>query len=68
MHPATTQFTTSPGKSCHGCLWEHERSSVCHEVAKVAVRAGLSDCEYAGVIYVLTVADARQLELITEGE
>lgn len=66
MNPATMQFTTAPGKSCSGCLFEHERSTVCHEAALVAVRAGLPDCEYSGLVYVAVVVDARQLDLLQE--
>ena len=62
------QFTTAPGKRCKGCVFEHERSSVCHEAARVAVLADLKDCEYSGLIYVLRAVDKRQLELITEKE
>lgn len=68
MRPADIQFITVPGKSCRGCIWEHERSTVCHEAARVAILAGLSDCENSGLIYVLKVADKRQLELIPQGE
>jgi hypothetical protein len=63
MRPADTQVTTAPGKSCRGCIWEHEHSSVCHEVARVAVLAKLPDCEYSNLIYVLKPVDTRQLEL-----
>jgi hypothetical protein len=68
MQPALLQFTTAPGKNCRGCLFEHERSTVCHEAVRVALRAGLADCEYSGLIYVLKAADERQLELIPQGE
>jgi hypothetical protein len=60
------QFTTAPGKGCKGCLFEHERSTVCHEAARVAVRAGQPDCEYSGLIYVAVVVDERQLDLLQE--
>lgn len=60
------QVITAPGKSCKGCIWEHEHSSACHEVARVAKLSGLPDCEYSGIIYVLKPIDARQLQLITE--
>jgi len=65
--PSNTQVTTAPGKSCRGCIWENEHSSVCHEVARVARLAKLPDCEYSNLIYVLKPIDERQLELI-EGE
>ncbi len=64
MQPAQMQFTTAPGKGCKGCLFEHERSTVCHEVARVALRANLPDCEYSGIIYVAKVVDTRQLDLV----
>lgn len=67
MQPAQMQFTTAPGKGCKGCLFEHERSPVCHEVARVALRAGLKDCEYESIIYVVKVVDDRQISLI-DGE
>lgn len=62
--PSEMQFTTAPGKNCGGCLFENERSTVCHEVARVAVRAGLPDCEYSRLIYVARAVDERQLELV----
>lgn len=65
MIPASIQFTTAPGK---GCLFEHERSTICHEVARVALRASMPDCEYAGIIYVAKPIDERQLDLLAEGE
>lgn len=68
MRPASMQFTTAPGARCKGCLFEHERSTVCHEAAAVAVRSGQLDCEYEKIIYVAVVQDERQLELITQGE
>jgi len=68
MKPADTQVTTAPGKSCRGCIWEYEHSSVCHEVARVARLANLPDCEYSNLIYVLKPVDDRQLELIEQGE
>lgn len=64
MGPAYVQFVTAPGKSCNGCLFEHERSTVCHEAARVAVRSGMLDCEYERVIYVLKQIDTRQTSLI----
>lgn len=66
MRPAEMQFTTAPGKSCQGCLFEHERSTVCHEAAAAAVRAGLADCEHSGLIYVAVLVDSRQLDLLQE--
>ena len=68
MSPVDMQFTTTPGKHCKGCVFEHERSTVCHEAVRVALRAGLADCEYSNLIYVLKIADDRQLELIPQGE
>jgi hypothetical protein len=68
MNPATTQFIASPGKSCKGCIWEEARSTVCHEVARVAVKAGLPDCEYSGIVYILKPVDERQLDLLAQGE
>ena len=67
MRPEDIQFTTAPGKRCKGCVFEHERSTVCHEAVRVAVLSGQPDCEYSGIIYVLKPFDVRQLELI-EGE
>lgn len=70
MNPAEIQFTTAPGKHCKGCLFEHERSSVCHEVAAVALKASMPDCEYSGIIYVIKPTDERQLDLlaVNQGE
>jgi hypothetical protein len=68
MRPEDIQFTTAPSKRCKGCVFEHERSTVCHEAVRVAVRSGLQDCEYSNLIYVLKPVDVRQLELIEQGE
>lgn len=70
MNPAEIQFTTAPGKRCKGCLFEHERSSVCHQVAAVAIKAGMPDCEYERIVYVLKPTDERQLDLlaVNQGE
>lgn len=64
MKPGEIQFTTAPGKGCKGCLFENERSTVCHEVARVALRANLPDCEYEKIVYVAKPIDDRQLDLL----
>lgn len=62
MDIASLNFTSKPGKSCLGCLFEESRSTVCREACAAAVRAGMPDCD-DGVIYVLVEADPRQLEI-----
>jgi hypothetical protein len=65
MDPATIMFAAVAAKKgcCACCLFENERSTVCHAAGAEAKRRGVEDCE-AGYIYVLVERDARQLDLI----
>lgn len=65
MDPANTKFTTAPAKTCKGCLFNGERSPVCHKATALAVRAGLEDCD-SGVIYIAVETDPRQLDLLKD--
>lgn len=50
---------------CKGCLFEHERSTVCHQAGAEAKRRGIEDCE-AGFVYVRVQIDPRQLDIFGE--
>jgi hypothetical protein len=63
MEPSALRFTTQPAKSCKSCLFDGERSPVCHKATAVAIRAGLADFD-AGFVYIAVEADPRQLELL----
>lgn len=52
-------------EECVGCIFEKERSSVCHAAGAEAKRRGLDDCE-AGFIYVAVAVDPRQTDLFKE--
>lgn len=62
LDPSQMRFTTKPAKSCHGCLFASQRSSVCRQASFVATRANLADCD-EGVIYVALPSDPRQLTI-----
>lgn len=47
---------------CKGCIFEKERSSVCHAAGAEAKLRGIEDCE-AGFIYVAVKVDPRQCDL-----
>lgn len=63
LDPAAMRFTTKPGTSCRGCLFAGQRSDVCKEATKVALRAELADCDL-GVIYIAVPLDPRQLTIV----
>lgn len=66
MTPAEIRFVAQPAKSCVGCLFDSERSTVCREASAVAGQRGLPDCD-AGYIYVEEETDERQIDLFAEG-
>lgn len=57
-------------KECAGCMFKGQRIAVCHEAARVAIRAGMVDCdtrdEATGRTHVYQRArlDPRQVDLI----
>lgn len=63
MDIAQLNFTSKPGTTCNGCLFDESRHSTCIEACIAAVRAGMKDCD-DGVIYVLVETDPRQLTII----
>jgi len=72
--PRTIQFATrlrppalldEDDDPCSGCIFEKERSSVCHAAGDEAKLRGLEDCE-AGFIYVAVKIDPRQQDLFKE--
>lgn len=66
ISPESIQFTTRPAKSCRGCLFDGQHSSVCDRACQAAERAELEHCE-RGFIYVAKQADPRQVSLIEQG-
>lgn len=62
IEPAMMRFTTKAAKSCRGCLFEGQRSRVCKEATRIALRAGLADCD-EGHVYVAVLIDKRQLTI-----
>lgn len=62
LDPAAMRFTVKAATSCRNCLFEGQRSSVCHKASAVAVRADLPDCD-AGFVYVTVPVDPRQLTI-----
>lgn len=62
VEPAMMRFTTKPAKSCRFCLFEGQRSRVCKEATRIALRAGLEDCD-SGFVYVAILVDKRQLTI-----
>lgn len=62
INPADMRFTVKVAKSCRSCLFDGQRTSVCHQAATVARRADLPDCD-DGFVYVPIPIDERQLTL-----
>jgi hypothetical protein len=63
LAPEAIQFTTRPAKSCRGCLFQKQHSSICNRACQIAQRAELGHCE-RGFIYVEKPVDARQFSII----
>lgn len=51
LSPESIQFTVKRARSCRGCLFDGQHSSVCDRACTVAQRAELDHCE-RGFIYV----------------
>ena len=65
VDPATLHFTAIEGATCEGCLFYHQRSSVCHKAERAAALVDLPGCEQ-GFIYILDKSDARQMRIKSE--
>lgn len=63
-HPKRSNFFDEEDDQCRGCVFEKERSSVCHAAGKEAKLRGIDDCE-AGFIYVAVKVDVRQGDLFS---
>lgn len=64
LDPESMAYRDQPArKSCAGCCFQGQWSSVCKRATAVAIRAGLNDCD-AGYVYVLVEKDPRQLEIV----
>lgn len=57
-------------KDCTGCMFKGQRIEVCHEAARVAIRAGLVDCETVDKetgrthVYQRARLDPRQVDMV----
>jgi len=55
---------------CRGCMFRKRHHTICKEVGRVALAAGLPDCESKphkgrpGFIYKIDKTDVRQLDLV----
>lgn len=67
IDPATVDFATKQGRACRSCLFQRQKISVCNEVVRLALLAGLVSCDVANVVYVKRKRDPRQVDL-TKGE
>lgn len=61
IDPATVDFTTKPGKTCAGCIFQRQRIAVCNKVEEIAKKEALARCGIVEVVYVKRVVDGRQL-------
>jgi len=57
--PKRTNAFDDEDDGCRGCMFERERSTVCHEACREATKRGLADCD-DGFIYVAAKIDIRQ--------
>jgi len=62
VDPSQMRFTTKHGASCHACIFKGQRAAVCREASRLAVLAGLEDCDRE-VVYVPLPIDTRQLTI-----
>lgn len=63
LDPTTIDFTTKPGRKCRTCLFARQKSAVCDEAVRLALRADMASCDEQDVVYVLAKRDARQLTI-----
>lgn len=66
--PLFTAKEMTKRQSCQGCLFEHERAKVCHEVTAMALAADLPDCDDLSpsgncIIYIAKEIYPRQVDL-----
>lgn len=75
IDPDAIRFGVAPAPvfaDCTGCVFMGQRTSVCERASEIARAAGGIDCDDPmpngrSVIYVLTEADPRQLDLLAGG-
>lgn len=59
----------NPERACRGCLFEDQRAAVCNQASRLAIMAGIPDCEEKDketgrtFIYVAAAVDERQLTI-----
>jgi len=66
-HPKRSNFFDEDDDPCRGCLFEKERSSVCHAAEAEAVKRRLPSCEL-GFVYKEVKQDPRQQDLFSACE
>ena len=66
LDPATMRYKAAAAipdrPDCSGCVFRGQRSKVCKEATRLALRAGLPDCD-DGYVYQLIEVDPRQLTI-----
>ncbi len=66
LDPATMRYKASAAipdrPDCSGCVFRGQRSKVCKEATRLALRADLPDCD-DGFVYVAIPVDPRQLTI-----
>jgi hypothetical protein len=63
LDPGTVDFTTKPGRKCRTCYFSRQKSAVCDEAVRLALRAGMDSCDDSDVVYVVKVRDPRQIAI-----
>lgn len=76
MEPAELRYmakvTRAGWKDCTGCMFKGQRMAVCHEASRVAILAGMVDCDARDPetgrthIYQRVKLDPRQVDLVDE--
>lgn len=68
LDPAALDFTTKPGLQCRTCVFARQKSAVCDEAVRLALRADMASCDDEDVVYVLAKRDGRQLRIENQEE
>jgi hypothetical protein len=62
LDPRAVEFKARPCRSCCGCIFDRQASSVCTAALEEADKRGLPHCE-DGFVFVLVEHDPRQLPI-----
>lgn len=63
LDPTALDFTTKSGRKCRTCIFARQKSAVCDEAVRLALRADMASCDEQDVVYVLAKRDPRQLNM-----